>query len=200
VVRLLRVKRIVELFAMGATVAQWAQIPLLILAFLLLTQVTRVAHSMGVDLESPHSLWFLKGQYAFLSNRGLISPRVVAALHMFECFACLSIIIGILCLISVLGTFALDWRAIVARRKKQNVSTFKLIAGWLLVGPGGIWGSLDIDGWFRTLLKPIFFSSPVFLVGLEACCFIFGTIAIVWGLLGCILAFLSSMSELPTVR
>jgi hypothetical protein len=188
-----RVKGTFQLFANGVNVAQWTQIPLVILAFLFSKPIAGIVRSMGFDFDSPQNLWFLEKQYVFFFHHNLVSPQVITALHIFVCLACLSIIMAVLRLISAPGGYLPSWTTIKTKTKTQNVPTYKFVIGWFLAGPGAIWASLDINP-SSTILKPIIFSFAVFYIGFETLVFVFGTLVIVGGALICTHVFLSSTS------
>lgn len=191
-------KKNYQTFAKIVAAIEFASFPLLIVAFVLLNQITSVALAMGADLSSPPDIGVLERQYIYLASHGLVSPNLVCALRLFGFFILLCAVVVPLRLISGPGLFdVVDWRRIA---KKANSSTFRLVALGVIFGLGCIWSSLDLESSSRLpVAKVIIFSWPGAFVGLEALSFVFGMVSLVETCLGCIQLFLTQKNKLISI-
>jgi hypothetical protein len=172
-------------FAKVVAGVEFASFPLLVVAFVLLNQITSFAIAVNANLSSAPAIGFLEKQYTFLSNHELISPRVVCALHLFGFFIFFCIIVMPLRLISAPALFSmLDWRKIA---RKDNSSIFRLVVLFFIVGAGCVWSSVGLEDSSKTpLLKVLMFHWPTAFIGLETLSFVFGVVCLTEGFLACV--------------
>jgi hypothetical protein len=181
-------KKIYITFAKAIAGVEFASFPLLVVAFVLLNQTTSLAIAVDANLSSAPAIGFLEKQYAFLSNHGLISPRVVCALHLFEFFIFFCVVVIPLRLISAPALFSMiDWRKIA---RKDNSSIFRLVVLFFIFGAGGVWSSVDLESSSKNpMFKAIVFHWPSAFIGLETLSFVFGVVCLTEGFLACVQLF-----------
>ena len=170
--------------AKAVAAVEFALFPFLIITFVLLDPIVRIATAMKLDLSAT-SEGLLAKQYLFFANHELISPRVASALLIFKVCMSICVIVVPLRLISgplLFGT--VNWAKLA---KKDNSSIGRLLVLFFVCGVGCLWASMSPENASHaSTIKALMFHWPSAFIGLEALSFVFGVVSLTEGLLACI--------------
>lgn len=177
-------KRAGILLAKCVVAAEALLFPLLAVAFIFLILLTPSSSEKGIDFSHLSLLSVVKPQYSFLEMHGLITMRTAEALRIYSAFIVVSIIIGILRVLSGPILFYLFDVKLMLNRARLSLPRF--IIGWLFFSLSFIPCTLNISISAKvSVIRTIIEHATTLYVLLQTLVFVFGIVVFVEGLLGC---------------